>query len=86
MVTVNLSSSAGPGTWSLLLASGLWVFCMLVVLFHRAGIQVLGTGIACLGFLSLLLHNSLFLALSLFVFGVVLHGCGRLLFHLRRRE
>ena len=85
MIVNSLTSAAGPGIYGLLYAACLWVSAMMIVLYHRAGIQVIGTAIASIGFVIMLTNTRFFLALSLFAIGLLVHSCGRILFHLRRR-
>jgi hypothetical protein len=63
----------------------LWVIGMLVMLYHRSGLQVIGGVIACIGMITLLFNSHIILALCLLIFGFFLHSCGRLLMYLRRR-
>lgn len=63
----------------------LWVFGMLVMIFHRSGLQVLGAVIASIGIITLIFNSHILLALCLLLFGFLVHSCGRLLMHLKRR-
>ena len=76
----------GTGHPQLFYAACIWVTAMLIVLYHRAGIQVIGASIALIGFIAMLMDSRFFLALSLFAVGLMVHGCGRLLLHLKRRQ
>jgi len=71
--------------WGLFYASSLWVLGILIILYHRAGIQLLGTMIASIGLLALLLNTRFFLSLSLLALGLILHSCGRLILYMKRR-
>lgn len=85
MISTDIVTSHGPGLWNLSLASFLWVFSMLVILLHRAGIQIIGAVIALIGFCTLLIHSRIYLSLTLFLIGFLVHGFGRILFNLKRR-
>lgn len=82
----SIHTSAGPGFASLLYAACIWVAAMMIVLYHRAGIQVIGTIIAILGFAIMILEARFFLAFSLFAIGLLVHSCGRILFNMKRRQ
>ncbi|MBN2329599.1 MAG: hypothetical protein JXR73_20830 [Candidatus Omnitrophica bacterium] len=81
----SMTTSAGPGIVSLLYAASVWMIAMMIILYHRAGIQLIGTVIALVGFLAMLTDNRFFLALSLFAIGLFVHSCGRILFNLKRK-
>lgn len=79
------ASALGPGMWGLFYCAALWVTGMMIMLFHRSGLQVLGGVIVCIGLLTLLINPQVYLALCLLGFGFFVHSCGRLLMHLKRR-
>ncbi len=85
MIIQEISPSIGPGMWGLFYCSFLWVLGILITLLHRSGLQVVGGVIACIGIVSLLFQVQIVLALTLLTFGFFMHGCGRILMHLRRR-
>jgi hypothetical protein len=85
MILPEMNSISAPSLTSIFYASSLWVFGMMVILFHRSGIQVIGTMIAIIGFCTLILYNQIFLSLTLLVSGLLFHSCGRLLMHMKRR-
>lgn len=86
MLMNGFHASVGPGLASLVYAACIWVGAMMVVLYHRAGIQVIGATIAIVGFAIMLLETRFFLALSLFTVGLLIHSCGRILFNMKRRQ
>ncbi len=67
-------------------AASIWVIAMMIILYHRAGIQLIGIAIALIGFFAMLLEVKFFLALSLFALGILVHSFGRMLVNLRRRS
>jgi hypothetical protein len=75
-----------PGITGIVTCAVLWVLGMMIVLFHRAGLQVIGAFIAIAGVITLLTHSQVLLSTGLMFFGLLIHGFGRLLFHLRRRD
>lgn len=81
----SMTSSTGPGIFSLLYAASIWMIAMMIILYHRAGIQLIGAIIAIIGFFAMLTDNRFFLALSLFAIGLFVHSCGRILFNLKRK-
>ncbi len=85
MILHTMTSSSGPGMWDIFMPACLWVASMMVVLFHRSGIQVLGITIACIGLLTLLVYGKIVIPCSMLIFGLIVHTCGRLLLHYRRR-
>lgn len=85
MIIEHVTQSYGPGLAAALFSAFLWFFSILVVLYHRAGLQVIGGAIFFIGFFLLLSNTQSYLALNLLLFGFGIHGCGRLLFHMKRR-
>ncbi len=85
MIIHAMTSVHGPGMWEIFYPACLWLAGMVVVLFHRSGIQVLGGVIACIGLLTLLVYGKIIIPISLLIFGIIVHTCGRLLLHFRRR-
>ncbi|MBI1388091.1 MAG: hypothetical protein GC154_06555 [bacterium] len=85
MILDNVTQAYGPGMTAVFGSAAVWVSGMLIVLYHRAGLQVLGAAIAFVGFLLMVLNVQILLAASLLAFGFAVHSCGRLLFHLKRR-
>lgn len=85
MIIDYVSQSYGPGLNTMLFSAFVWFFSILVVLYHRSGLQVIGGAIFFIGFFLLLADAQPYLSLSLLLIGFGIHGCGRLLFHLKRR-
>lgn len=86
MLINSFYSSAGPNLGSLFYAACIWVSAMMIVLYHRTGIQITGTLIAITGFAIMILEARFYLAISLFAIGILVHSCGRILVNLRRRQ
>ena len=85
MLIHPISITGGLGLIHIVYCAVLWLAGMLLILFHRSGIQVLGALIISIGFFIMVFHSRLHLAMSLMLVGFVLHGIGRLLMHLKRR-
>ncbi len=85
MILHPITLAEGVGIANVFYCAFLWLAGMLIVMYHRAGIQVVGASIACIGFILMLLNSRMFLALSLFFIGFLIHSFGRLLMHLKRR-
>ncbi len=85
MIIEHVTQAYGPGLAATLFSAFVWFFSMLVVLYHRSGMQVIGGAIFFIGLALLIFNTQLFLALNLLFFGFAIHGCGRLLFHMKRR-
>ncbi len=85
MILDHAALTAGPGIGAILYGATAWVLSMLVVLFHREGIKVVGGTIVFTGFLILLIHPQIILSIGLIAFGLAVHWCGQTLYNLRRR-
>lgn len=85
MFVSNATVSLGPGFLGIFYCASLWVFTMMIVLFHRAGIQIVGAIIACIGFLSFFIQTHMYIPLFLFALGCGIHWFGRILYHLKKR-
>ncbi len=86
MILHPISLSDGPETVNVLFGAILWLMGTFLIMFHRSGIQLLGLIIIGIGSVLLIFHSRVFLAVSLIGIGVILHGFGRILYYLRRRD
>lgn len=86
MVLALVIDASVPALSGIMWGTALWVLCMLILLYHQAGMQVLGALLVFMGILLMLSDIPLILAFTLLLFGFFMHGCGRLLMYLRRRE
>lgn len=86
MIIGPILESGSPAAIGIFAGAGIWLMSMLIVVYHKAGMQVLGAFLAAIGFVMLIANIQIILALSLLTFGFCMHGCGRLLFRLRRRD
>jgi len=81
-----MTSTTGPGLGNILISAGLWVITMMIILYKKAGIQLIGTFIILTGLAALLLQSKISASLSLIIAGFLIHCCGRLLLNIRKRR
>ena len=85
MISNIIMLTGGPGLAAIVYGACLWVLGMLVLLFHREGIKVVGLSITLVGVLVLLAHPQILLSCGLIVFGLTLRWFGQMLINLKRR-
>ncbi len=85
MILHPITLSEGPGIVNIIIGALIWMCGMLLIMFHRSGIQLLGLIIIGIGFFLLLFLSQPILAAGLMFIGFVMHGFGRILIHLKKR-
>ena len=85
MIDTNSLLVETPFVMRAVAGAAFWVLSILIVIFHRAGAQVVGAVFVLCGGLGLVTGANPHLAILVAVFGFITHSMGRLLYRMRRR-